>query len=124
MALFTLFLSLTLLFNLSTSSPTSRVKRIVSENEPVSTNSISNNEDEYDGLLPPNALADQPKITPDGDYIVEGDIVIPKEIVERKNSSEDGLQGRTAVAEPVLYWPGGVVVYSYHQCKLNIIIHF
>ena len=45
----------------------------------------------------------QPHETPDGDRIREGDIVEAREV-----------GGRKAVAEPVLYWPGAVVPFSYH----------
>ncbi|KAI1305972.1 Blastula protease 10 [Halotydeus destructor] len=44
--------------------------------------------------------------TPDGDLIVEGDMVVPRELL--------ALGGRKAVAEPVLLWPGGVVPFTYH----------
>lgn len=37
-------------------------------------------------------------VTPDGDTVIEGDIVVPRELGT----------GYTAVAEPVLYWPGAV----------------
>lgn len=62
---------------------------------------LDDDEDGYLSILSGN----QPKVTPDGDQIVEGDIVIPK---------ENTLDGRKAVAEPVLYWPGGVIPYAYH----------
>ena len=114
--LITLVLILTIFQTTSVvSSPVEleRHKRIVSQEG--ETNSIDNWKEDFD--LPPNALPlhDQPKTTPDGDYIIEGDIVVPKEVVEKQKNGSDGLEGRTAVAEPVLYWPGGVVVYSYHQ---------
>lgn len=114
-----LFLSVfSILTHLNSSSPTEiRHKRIVSEAE-NDINSISEIQISEAEDLAPYALAnDQPKTTPDGDYIFEGDIVIPKEFARNSTDESDGLEGRTAVAEPVLYWPGGVVVYSYHQCK-------
>lgn len=109
-----------ILLKVCCSSPTEihqRHKRIVSHPDYKHSNSIDDQIE--DGILPPNALAsrDVPKTTPDGDYIVEGDIVIPREVIENQSNGSEGLTGRTAVAEPVLYWPGGVVVYMYHQCE-------
>lgn len=75
------------------------------------------------------------RVTPDGDPIFEGDIVLPKEAVADAQSSSEhangsvasihevlskvvagsSLSGRTAIGEPVLYWPDGRVVYMYHS---------
>lgn len=76
------------------------------------------------------------RVTPDGDPIFEGDMVIPKEVIDkgkRENASSitsihdhlgtsmmsdirsnSILGGRTAIGEPMLYWPDGKVVYTYH----------
>ena len=53
--------------------------------------------------------------------------MVPRELIERNRNGTTGnatrtgddgtLGGRTAVAEPVLYWPGGVVPYMFHSCK-------
>ena len=73
-------------------------------------------------------LPNDVRVTPDGDPIFEGDIVFPREVIERMklaNGSQtsihdndtvvtDGLTGRTAIGEPILYWPDGQVVYTYH----------
>ena len=50
-----------------------------------------------------------------GDPIFEGDMVIPQEMFQQEESK--GMGGRTAVAEPVLYWPGAVIPYQFHSCK-------
>lgn len=69
------------------------------------------------------------RITPDGDPIFEGDIVFPREIIPKislENGSTpsihdadtivtNGLTGRTAIGEPVLYWPDGRIVYTFHS---------
>jgi hypothetical protein len=127
---FKVFLLPLFFLTLSSSSPVvHRTKRIVSHVDidseffnPNHPENLVGDEIEEEGILAPNALAsrDAPKTTPDGDYIVEGDIVIPKQVIESQLNGSDGLTGRTAVAEPVLYWPGGVVVYSYHSCECGV----
>lgn len=74
-------------------------------------------------------LPNDVRITPDGDPIFEGDIVFPREIIPKishENGSTpsihdsdtivtNGLTGRTAIGEPVLYWPDGRIVYTFHS---------
>lgn len=59
-----------------------------------------------------------PKSTPDGQTLVEGDIVLPKD-------SDTSLMQRKAVPDSSLFWPNGEVVYTYHesinQNEMNVI---
>ena len=48
-----------------------------------------------------------PKLTPDGRKLIEGDIVEP--------ADANQLELRKAVPDSSLYWPGGEVAYSYHE---------
>lgn len=48
-----------------------------------------------------------PKSTPDGHRLVEGDIV--------SNDNETSLNQRKAVPDSSLFWPNGEVVYTYHE---------
>lgn len=50
-----------------------------------------------------------PSVTPNGQRLVEGDIVVP---VDEKYSL---VEGRKAVPDSSLYWPNGEVIYSYHD---------
>ncbi|RWS12365.1 Zinc metalloproteinase dpy-31-like protein, partial [Dinothrombium tinctorium] len=50
-----------------------------------------------------------PKVTPEDERIVEGDIVLPN-ITDDSNE----LNGRKAVKEPLLLWPLATVPYTYH----------
>lgn len=49
-----------------------------------------------------------PKITPKGEKIIEGDIVSP-------GSNEDFPHPRKGVPDTSLYWPNGEIVYTYHE---------
>lgn len=62
------------------------------------------------------------KKTSFGDPIFEGDMVMPQELFQRVdgNGNNHSMDGRTAVAEPVLYWPGAVIPYQFHSCKNHI----
>lgn len=48
-----------------------------------------------------------PKTTPDGEKIVEGDMILPKKA--------SGLESRKAVPDQSVFWPEGELIYSFHE---------
>lgn len=99
----TIILSVTNLLNLVESSSIA----ISKANATVSSNNYHYSED--DSILAQYNMfgGGNPRVTPDGLKIVEGDIVTPTKSVytHRKATPENGV-----------YWPNGEVIYSYHEC--------
>jgi len=56
-----------------------------------------------------------PRITPTGQNIVEGDIAMPRVDEDATNGSQAQLSERKAVPDSSLYWPNGEVIYAYHE---------
>uniref|UniRef100_A0A6G1SJD9 Metalloendopeptidase n=1 Tax=Aceria tosichella TaxID=561515 RepID=A0A6G1SJD9_9ACAR len=57
-----------------------------------------------------------PSVTPNGQKLIEGDIVVPT--TTSISGGSDGLQvisGRKAVPDTSLYWPNGEIIYTYHE---------
>lgn len=59
-----------------------------------------------------------PKSTPSGDKLIEGDIV-------SQGDNDDSPSSRKGVPDTSLYWPNGEIVYTYHesinQMEMNVI---
>lgn len=54
-----------------------------------------------------------PRVTPNGQKLIEGDIVVPS--TSTGSDETQMVSGRKAVPDSGLYWPNGEVIYSYHE---------
>lgn len=70
-----------------------------------------------------------PNLTPKGEQLIEGDIVLSSNS-NKKNLSDSSLsslsfESRKAIPDTSVYWPNGEVVYTYHesinQAEMNVI---
>lgn len=89
--------------------------------KPINVSETENN-DSFLGMYT-MLSGENPRFTPNGQRIVEGDIVLPQinsstnedNIISNHPDTDSYLSSRKAISEVELFWPNGEVVYTYHE---------